>query len=427
MDFVFFFLGYIGLFSVVSLFVLISPSSPLLTRLSNWIKTCALKVVYTVIPNIILTWGQTAVHYVFYTRNHVMQLVFGVLVMGGNAILMRDILPLLYIFEPDKNHLLVPMIFLFSNAAAFHLSCSVDPGRITRQNVSVLASLYEVDGKMYKSGTECSTCKLVKPARSKHCSICNHCIHRFDHHCIWTNNCVGAGNLRFFLPFLLTLQAMVINGAVMGLHAMVLYTDHLKILDTGYVDPHTGQVLPITIPVLIQHLFMQHPRCVFLISSLLMLAVLLGLFTIYHLYLVLHNQTTNERYKMSALTNAVTSSNNGTSGSGVAHCSNLTGVTPIGGAVKTLSKEQWGAQHPRQCMKVGDTIRNGKHRVNNNMDGGRKTQEEKLSHASDEELSCFYNKGVWQNLKEVFLPWSGLDRKTKEPYGAVPKKKIKRQ
>lgn len=54
-----------------------------------------------------------------------------------------------------------------------------------------------------------------KPERAHHCSVCKQCCLKFDHHCPWLNQCVGVGNERYFVLFMvwLAIGCMVVVGS----------------------------------------------------------------------------------------------------------------------------------------------------------------------------------------------------------------------
>ena len=49
----------------------------------------------------------------------------------------------------------------------------------------------------------CSACEANAPPRSAHCWACDVCVLKRDHHCMFTGNCIGYTNQRYFMNFLL--------------------------------------------------------------------------------------------------------------------------------------------------------------------------------------------------------------------------------
>ncbi|KAI5651528.1 DHHC palmitoyltransferase domain-containing protein [Phthorimaea operculella] len=57
-------------------------------------------------------------------------------------------------------------------------------------------------GKYSKGLKYCDECKKDRPAESWHCSRCNFCVVRRDHHCYMMSRCIGLNNYRYFFLFM---------------------------------------------------------------------------------------------------------------------------------------------------------------------------------------------------------------------------------
>jgi palmitoyltransferase len=239
--------------------------------------------------------GNAVLQYVFHQPNPLFQLLYCIVIGTCYTVFVQTCWSHFPNSLAGALHREASVAVILACVVSFAWVCSSPPIKVGKG-----VSRYRFDGLMFKEKNKCVTCKLVKPARSKHCSVCGVCVQRFDHHCVWINGCVGRGNHRLFVLFLFVHVMLCFYGFFLLSSVLYHIVVDQNLIHATFVDGR-GNTFKATSGLIFRYVMLKHLSVITLMVLALVMGCALAIFLGYHVWLVLRNKTTNETAKISDL------------------------------------------------------------------------------------------------------------------------------
>ena len=130
-----------------------------------------------------------------------------------------------------------PIIFLsilhIIEIVAGILGGCTDPGIMPRQGDDFYYNTNRPLLKTVVNGhvitlTFCYSCSSFRPPRTSHCSLCDNCVERFDHHCLWLGTCIGKRNYKFFYLLIFCLNISTTYQIIYSMYYIIFQIKKFK-------------------------------------------------------------------------------------------------------------------------------------------------------------------------------------------------------
>ncbi len=183
--------------------------------------------------------------------------------------------------------IIIPLIINICELILLWVTGTIDPG-IMKRNEKCSGchelSIKVVHKGVYKTTKICLTCNIARPFRSHHCSDCDNCAQRFDHHCPWIGGCVAKRNYIYFIFFLVLLNIknfFLMTFCIVHIVMTFKNVDENEKNKDSWIAKKLKNIMPSLFTI------------IFIAITMLFTT---GLF-VYHIILIISNVTTKEEIK----------------------------------------------------------------------------------------------------------------------------------